>query len=57
MDRHNHRRDAEARRGKETKHCRDCVSEMLLLRARPDLLAEALEEMGISEANDNFPNE
>ena len=37
------------------KHGRDRVSEMLLLRSRPDLLASALREMGYSESGDNFP--
>jgi hypothetical protein len=39
------------------RHGRDCVSEMRLLRSRPDLLANALREMGISETADNFPHD
>jgi hypothetical protein len=39
------------------RHGRDCVSEMLLLRTRPDMLANALREMGITEKADNFPSD
>ena len=55
MKKDDHRRDAEAQRSGETKHCRDYVSEMLLLVSRPDLLASALREIGFSESGDNFP--
>jgi hypothetical protein len=30
---------------------------MQLLRSQPQVLAEALEEMGITEANDDWPHE
>ena len=33
----------------------DCVSQMQLFRSDPGVLAEALEELGFTEATDNFP--
>ena len=35
---------------------RDCVSQMRLLRSRPDILANALREMGITEDGDGLPD-
>jgi hypothetical protein len=35
----------------------DCVSQMRLLRRRPDVLANVLRAMGISESGDDMPDE
>jgi hypothetical protein len=36
---------------------RDCVSQMRLARNRPDVLASALREMGITENGDGIPDD
>ena len=35
---------------------RDCVTHMRLLRSRPDVLANALRDMGITESGDDLPD-
>jgi hypothetical protein len=35
---------------------RDCVTQMLVLRRRPDILANALRDMGITENGDGMPD-
>jgi hypothetical protein len=35
----------------------DCVSQMRLLRHRPDVLANVLRTMGVSEDGDDMPDE
>ena len=35
----------------------DCVSQMRLLRRRPDMLANVLRAMGVSESGDDMPDE
>ena len=36
---------------------RDCVSEMRLLRSRPEVLANALRDMGVTESGDEVVEE
>lgn len=36
---------------------RDCLTHMRMLRDRPDVLANALLEMGITESGDDVPDE
>ena len=35
---------------------RDCVTQMRLLRSRPDVLANALRDMGVTESADDYPD-
>lgn len=36
---------------------RDCLTQMRLLRCRPDVLANALRDMGINGSGDDLPDE
>ena len=36
---------------------RDCVTQMRILRRRPDILANVLRAMGVSETGDDMPDE
>jgi hypothetical protein len=36
---------------------RDCVTQMRLLRSRPDVLANVLREMGVTESGDDLPDD
>lgn len=36
---------------------RDCVTQMRLLRRRPDVLANALRDMGVTESGDETPDD
>jgi hypothetical protein len=36
---------------------RDCVTQMRLLRSRPDVLANVLREMGVTESGDGLPDD
>lgn len=47
----------ESRRDEDRSHGRDCVSQMLLARSHPDVLANALREMGITESGDGVPDD
>ena len=47
----------ESRLDEDRSHGRDCVSQMLLARSRPDVLANALREMGITESGGGLRND
>lgn len=36
---------------------RDCVTQMRVLRSRPDVLANALRDMGVTESGDDLPDD
>lgn len=36
---------------------RDCLTQMRVLRSRPDVLANALRDMGVSESGDELPDD
>ena len=36
---------------------RDCVTQMRVLRCRPDVLANVLRDMGVSESGDEVPDD
>ena len=46
------RQESETKGREERRPGRDCVTQMRLLRSRPDWLAGALREMGIGEDDD-----
>ncbi len=41
----------------DEQHGRDCISQMRLARSRPDVLANALREMGVTETGDEIPDQ